>query len=789
MSDQSDQNKKIDAVVEKIRAKLAAYFSSHISTLLEKADDFLFESANSAASIAEQNRMFEFMSSLRVDRDSIEQDFTVEFREYLKPISQQKELPQKKHHKEEKEDADELSLVAQDEMDELVTLSTISGKAASDMQEAISHLEIRLEWLGKRNLSIFHHEALKPVHICDAFQDALEGKNYERQDKILLYKMFGDEVISPLKELYDDLNKFLIERGVVPKIEYHSNVNKGQGGYSAGSYDGPVEDLSAVEEISDPAAGGPMGGGGPAGGGYSGGGARPAGGAAGASASPSAGGGQPVTTGAPAGHVQQAIQSFVGGDPSQVTSSGGVSGEAGTAGAGGGSYFTSQEVVGALSSMQSQVQVQPGDKLEFNAAAIKRAVLSTISEQSGGVVNKAVHQVSEKTIDFIKLIFDAIIEDKSITDAIKALLLSLQIPVIKAAMIDADFFVDDQHPARQLLDKLAEAGVGVSEHTDEVYVSINQIVQKLLKEFEEDISVFKNALAELTELVEGIYREAQEREQKSYEEVQQAHARNIVLQEIRKITLGKELPKGIHTLVLKVWPSMMFNYFLKHGKANDEWVDMLMILSKIIECVQVSDSISELEELGFSFNDLVGTIEQKLQAHYKKKSLIKTVIDDLRSTYETVSEQREAKVSEQKEAMGEASVVEQLISQSREQEEFATKEAVEEPVPEETVEEESTEEIARRKLERLPDTIKPGTWCIVYNGEDKPVRRLKLAIILVQDGTLVFVDHMGNVVIEKDADEFADELERDLSGVIMQHSVFDHALNSALGSISTTTEH
>ncbi|MCW8854061.1 MAG: DUF1631 domain-containing protein, partial [Gammaproteobacteria bacterium] len=392
-----------------------------------------------------------------------------------------------------------------------------------------------------------------------------------------------------------------------------------------------------------------------------------------------------------------------------------------------------------------------------------------------------------KTIDFIKLIFDAIIDDKSITDAIKTLLLSLQIPVIKAAMLDADFFVDDQHPARLLLDKLAEAGVGVSEHTDEVYIAINAIVQKLLKEFAEDIEVFKNAYEELNELVEGIYRQAQEREQQSYEEVQHAHARNIVLQEIRKTTLGKELPQGIRTLVLKVWPSMMFNYFLKHGKANDEWIDMLMILSKIIECMQSSGAISEFEDLGLSFDDLVKAVEHKLEANYKKKGLIKAVIADLRLTHEQVLEQRQAQQEKAEEPdKTEGTALEQLISHSREQVPDEKVIAAEQEAEVEEVEEESAEDIAKRKLATLPDTIKPGTWCIVYNGEDKPVRRLKLAIMLVQDATLVFVDHMGNVVIEKDAEVFADELEKDLSGVIMQHSVFDHALSSALGSITTT---
>ena len=97
--------------------------------------------------------------------------------------------------------------------------------------------------------------------------------------------------------------------------------------------------------------------------------------------------------------------------------------------------------------------------------------------------------------------------------------------------------------------------------------------------------------------------------------------------------------------------------------------------------------------------------------------------------------------------------------------------------------EETAKQVAKIKIDNLPADVQPSSWYIVYNGEDKPVRRLKLAVILVQDATLVFVDHLGNVVIEKDAEAFAKELENGLSGIIMHHSVFDHALNAALDSI------
>ncbi|HEX5637122.1 MAG TPA: DUF1631 family protein, partial [Gammaproteobacteria bacterium] len=297
-----------------------------------------------------------------------------------------------------------------------------------------------------------------------------------------------------------------------------------------------------------------------------------------ASAADSGGGDQRVSAGMPVGHIRQSISGYMGGDP--------ASGDVAGGGVDSAIYYTRQEVVSALSGIQNVTDVSHDVPLKFDAGAIKKAVLTSIGERSGGVVNKRVNQISEKTIDFIKLIFDAIIEDKGINDTIKALLLSLQIPIIKAAMLDADFFIDDKHPARQLLDRIAEAGVGVSDHKDEVYIELNGIVKKLLREYREDIGAFSVALEAIKALTDRIYQQARSTEKQSQEQVKHAHARTVVLQEIRKVTLGKELAPGIRLLVLKIWPSLMFNHYLRHGKANDEWVEMLMVLSKIIESVQ-----------------------------------------------------------------------------------------------------------------------------------------------------------------------------------------------------------
>ena len=93
-------------------------------------------------------------------------------------------------------------------------------------------------------------------------------------------------------------------------------------------------------------------------------------------------------------------------------------------------------------------------------------------------------------------------------------------------------------------------------------------------------------------------------------------------------------------------------------------------------------------------------------------------------------------------------------------------------------------ESAKKKIDNLPQHVKPGTWFEIFTAEDHPVRRLKLSVIVQEDARLVFVDRLGIKVLEKDAEEFSHELATDKSRLLDDHSVFDHALSQVINSIS-----
>jgi hypothetical protein len=796
-----DSEQEIGELITEIKSRINARLGELMTALIKNADEALLEGAEAAHFSHEKDVYFMLKQKLANVKTELAVDFLSKVTPLLRPYSivQAEEAAQKVEELD-----DELSLIGQDDMEDIVLVKNIGAATASKFREQISNLETRLEHLALKTPDIFTKDAISPMKLSQAFDDALIGK-FETAERKIMFKLFDEEIASKLDSLYDRINDALIEAGILPQIKLGGGRDPAR--RTAAPPPPPVEETPGEEPA--PYAGGDMGGyapgGAPAGtqggaapaapapegtdvGGYAqtaapgtyhaanNGSAAPAGGEAPAG-TPTTGGGfsgkQPPpdangqyvhqTAGMPAGKVSQAISNFMGtplqGGGAETAQSGGESAvyPASTA-----QHFGHDEILQALSDLQAQPQFEQPSELKFDAEAVKQAVLQSIARSSGGVVTKGINQIAEKTIDFIELVFDAIIEDEDISDTIKALLLRLQIPVIKASMLDQEFFIYDDHPARVLLDKISEVGVGVTVHTDEIYIKLEKIVSQLVSEYELDTTTFQKALDKLNAYVEARENEARAKEEEAQQQALREHARNTVLKSLRGVTAGKTLPEPIHALVLKRWPTLMFNHYLKAGKENDEWVAILECLRDIIDSVQPLQSAEDLAHLVAEKDNLVERAQGLLAKTYKSKKDIKFVISGLIETYDDMIE--DAAFTEDEVQTAEATVAEEGPREK-------------EPIKVEP---------AHVPKKPLPSNIMPGMWFQIYMGADLSPRRCKLSVIIVEDEKLIFVTHEGELISEKSFEEFIDELDSGKSSVIMGHSVFDYALNSVITKLDPT---
>lgn len=122
-------------------------------------------------------------------------------------------------------------------------------------------------------------------------------------------------------------------------------------------------------------------------------------------------------------------------------------------------------------------------------------LLPQIKEQApAGSLTRA----DEGTIDLLSAVFDTVFRDQSISPEIRDLIRFLQIPVLKAALVDKNFFFQEAHPARRMIDLLSRMGWEQHKDPDDpLYQAMQRSVEKVSKDHEEEISVFTEAVSEL----------------------------------------------------------------------------------------------------------------------------------------------------------------------------------------------------------------------------------------------------------------------------------------------------
>jgi hypothetical protein len=104
----------------------------------------------------------------------------------------------------------------------------------------------------------------------------------------------------------------------------------------------------------------------------------------------------------------------------------------------------------------------------------------------------------ESTIDLLSAVFDTVFRDQSISPETRELIRFLQIPVLKAALVDKNFFFQEAHPARRLLELLSRMGWEQRKGPDDpLYEAMQRSVDRVGRDYEQELSVFTEAVNEL----------------------------------------------------------------------------------------------------------------------------------------------------------------------------------------------------------------------------------------------------------------------------------------------------
>ena len=238
---------------------------------------------------------------------------------------------------------------------------------------------------------------------------------------------------------------------------------------------------------------------------------------------------------------------------------------------------------------------------------------------------KSAPELDRGTVDALVEVFDYVFADKAIPMQLKVVIGRLQIPVLRAAMIDRDFFLTPDHPARKLVDALASASVGwmpEKGEADPLYVRIETTVQRVLTEFEHDLKLFGTLLADFNAFLQDTERQVQvhiepaanEEQQREALELALAHADEVVHQCVDALPPDEPLLSFLLPFLTSQWRAVMARAWMNQAAAPSDWEDALGTMDQVIWSTQPKGSGAERARLVAVLPDLVRKLNTSLDA-------------------------------------------------------------------------------------------------------------------------------------------------------------------------------
>jgi hypothetical protein len=208
------------------------------------------------------------------------------------------------------------------------------------------------------------------------------------------------------------------------------------------------------------------------------------------------------------------------------------------------------------------------------------------------------------TMDVIGLLFDYIFRDPSIPETLRRVFGKLQVPVLKAALLDRTFFSDPRHAARRLLDDLAEAAVGATQNAAyEIALEreAGQVVEHVCRHFEIDLKVFVEADEALQRFIDAERRSTDTAVKDDVEAALAAERSESHRAEVRALVrdrlAGVELPFEVRGFIETVWSDYLTLLRRDHGSDSAEAAAALRTLDDLLWSILAKERTAQKARL------------------------------------------------------------------------------------------------------------------------------------------------------------------------------------------------
>ncbi len=451
-------------MLEVAKEQTEHFLIAGMGSVFKEAENRLIESANEVGSNFDQTKHLEAMKGIQGIKVSVETA-------YLEAVGRGYDSmvnPGSAKEPEEPPGDQELALVDTGSFDDWLTAKNIISAAEEDLKKVQYELEQRLTHLTRSPID----EENNPIgltQLCLTFHDAFQGLGASGYARKSLLEAFEQSIVKRLAEFYGDLNTMFASGGVLPTVERSKPVIKA----SKVKRKAPRDKPSDLQSESQPDRAKPV----------------PDDGAE--SSDENINRTPTMLPPLRLGTAFHAAGNLIAMQRDAEAEGASIPGEF----VQGLSTWTpaqpTLEQQKDLLDSLSILQRSPRFAQASDEGPLDLSQKLTSTWRSAGLEASPDHHMM---LEIVSNLIDAIMDDPFVSDEIKVRVRRLAVPILKVAFQDPNFFEDQMHPARQVLDNLGRLDPESTEGLTEI---VDPVVNGIVEDYEDDPSIFARALSSL----------------------------------------------------------------------------------------------------------------------------------------------------------------------------------------------------------------------------------------------------------------------------------------------------
>ena len=252
------------------------------------------------------------------------------------------------------------------------------------------------------------------------------------------------------------------------------------------------------------------------------------------------------------------------------------------------SQLSTEDVMQALARMQSAPREPASETSRPRSVHDVRQALLAQSRQTRGQAT-ALSREDNDAFELLAILMAEIQRELRQDAPGNRLVHKLVVPLLRLVLKDRGFFVHQSHPARQLLNAVAESGASWMGE-DEVDVQLNDqlshAVEDVVAHYEGDTNVFDAANQRVQQHLQVMARRAEVAERRHVEAARGKEklelAKRQATEVIAEVSDGHKLPRFVQTLLANSWTDVLTLVLLRNGEDSDEWQQHLDATKAIV---------------------------------------------------------------------------------------------------------------------------------------------------------------------------------------------------------------